>query len=217
MRVAQRRCALYGLLIYPQRDRARFFFGYGFYRNEVVLLADAHKPAHGNVHKPKGPLLVHVDVFHVADEAAAGVEDAPLAEVALWGTRVLGELKPGELHGALSLLFGGKKGALLTACWTTTVRSGAIRPRRDGRFSATLRAEGGTHRPCVECIDRTGTVQKEGYVPKYVEGEFCELHTDGVLGSCSSPCMPSYWPRYVTGRGFSLLSSTPYKGGRGSA
>src|SRR5918993_1903830 len=69
----------------------------------------------------------------------------------------------------LSLLFGGKKGALLTACWTTTVRSGAIRPRRDGRFSATLRAEGGTHRPCVECIDRTGTVQKEGYVPKYVE------------------------------------------------
>src|ERR671910_2075677 len=94
-----------------------------------------------------------------------------------------------------SLLFGGKKGALLTACWTTTVRSGAIRPRRDGRFSATLRAEGGTHRPCVECIDRTGAVQKEGYVPKYVEGEFCELHTNVILGSFSSPCMPSYWPR----------------------
>ena len=44
LRVAQSRCALYGLLIYPQGDRAGFFFGYGFYRNEVVLLAKPINP-----------------------------------------------------------------------------------------------------------------------------------------------------------------------------
>jgi hypothetical protein len=118
---------VYGLPIYRQGDRAGFFFSYGFYRKEVVRLADAHKPAHGDVQEPKGPLLVHVDVRHVTDEAVPAVEDAPLAEFALRGTGVLSELQPGEIHGVLSLLFGGKKGALLTAC-CTTVRSGAIRP-----------------------------------------------------------------------------------------
>ena len=56
---------------------------------------DVVKPAHGDVQEPKGPLVVHVDVLHVTDEAGPGVEDPPLAEFVLGGTRVLGELKPG--------------------------------------------------------------------------------------------------------------------------
>jgi hypothetical protein len=39
--------ALYGLLIYRQGDRARGFVGYGFDRNEVMLLPEAQEPAHG--------------------------------------------------------------------------------------------------------------------------------------------------------------------------
>jgi len=62
----------------------------------------------------------------VTDETAPGVEDAPLTKFALGGTRVLGEWQSGEVHGLLSLRFGGK-GALLTAL-LPTVRSGAIRP-----------------------------------------------------------------------------------------
>jgi hypothetical protein len=50
------------------------------------------------------------------------------------------------------------------------VRSGAIRPRRDGRFSATLRAEGGTHRPYAYGIDHPEATQGEGYSPNLVEG-----------------------------------------------
>ena len=75
----------------------------------------------------------------------------------------------------LSLLFGGKKGALLTACCTTTVRSGAIRPRRDGRFSATLGAEGGIYRLDADSIKHVETTQGEGYSPECVEVGFCEL------------------------------------------
>ena len=86
---------MYGLLIYPQGDRAGFFFSYGFYRNEVVLLAKAHKPAHSNVHEPKVLVVIYVDVNHMTYEAVPGVEDAPLAEFALVGTRVLGEVQPG--------------------------------------------------------------------------------------------------------------------------
>jgi hypothetical protein len=59
----------------------------------------------------------------VTDEAAPGVEDAPLTEGVLRGTRVLGEVRPGEFHGVLSLRFGGKKGALLTALHYSAVRS----------------------------------------------------------------------------------------------
>ena len=36
---------------------------------------------------------------------------------------MLDEVQPGELHGVLSLLFGGKKGALLTALNYSVVRS----------------------------------------------------------------------------------------------
>jgi hypothetical protein len=42
VRVAQRRCALYGLLIYRQGDTSRFLFGYDFYRNKKALLAEDH-------------------------------------------------------------------------------------------------------------------------------------------------------------------------------
>jgi hypothetical protein len=80
-------------------------------------------PPHGDVQEPKGPLLVHVDVLHVTDEAAPGIEDAPLAQFVLGGTRVLGEVQPGEFHGVLSLRFSGKKGALLTALYYSAVRS----------------------------------------------------------------------------------------------
>src|ERR671912_3032925 len=38
--------------------------------------------------------------------------------------------------------------------------------RRDGRFSATLRAEGGTHRPYAECIGHLEATQGEGYTLK---------------------------------------------------
>ena len=44
----------------------------------LVLLhpaTDVVKPAHGDVQEPKGPLVVHVDVLHVTDEAGLGVED----------------------------------------------------------------------------------------------------------------------------------------------
>jgi hypothetical protein len=96
VRVVQRRCALYGLPVYRQGDgRAGFFFGYGFYRNEVVLLGEAHKPAHSDVHEPKVLIIIHIDVHHMTYEAVTGVEDAPLAQFALGGTRVLGELEPG--------------------------------------------------------------------------------------------------------------------------
>jgi hypothetical protein len=40
----------------------------------------------------------------MTDEAVPGVEDAPLAQFALGGPRVLGELKPGEVHGVLPSL-----------------------------------------------------------------------------------------------------------------
>ncbi|HEX2740122.1 MAG TPA: hypothetical protein VHM69_06720 [Rubrobacter sp.] len=50
-----------------------FYFGHDFYRNE------AHKHAHSDIHEPKGPVVVYVDVLHVTEEAALGVEDAPLA------------------------------------------------------------------------------------------------------------------------------------------
>jgi hypothetical protein len=85
VRGVQRRCALYGRLIYRQGDRAGFFFSYGFYRNEVVLLGEAQYPTHSDIHEPKVLLVIYVDVRHMTDEAVPGVEDAPLAEFALGG------------------------------------------------------------------------------------------------------------------------------------
>jgi hypothetical protein len=48
VRVAQRRCALYGLLIYRQGDTSRFLFGYDFYRNKKALLAEDHDFAYAS-------------------------------------------------------------------------------------------------------------------------------------------------------------------------
>jgi hypothetical protein len=103
----------------------------------------------------------------VTDEVAPEVEDAPLAEFALGGTRVLGVGQPDELHGA-SLASGGKE-ALLTALANSAVRSHQA-VRAAGLPLPKERAEGGTHRPCDKCIDRTGATQREGYAPECVEG-----------------------------------------------
>ena len=51
----------------------------------MVLLAQAHKTAHGYGHESDVPLVVCVDVRHVADDASLGVEDTPLAEVRVAG------------------------------------------------------------------------------------------------------------------------------------
>src|SRR5215203_5038707 len=59
--------------------------------------------------------------------------------------------------------------------------------RRDGRFSATLGAEGGTHRLVANSIDYAEAKQREGHAPECVEGVFCELRLDGVLRSSSEP------------------------------
>jgi hypothetical protein len=101
VRASQLRCALYGLPIYRQGDRVGVFFSYSFYRNEAVLRAQAHKPTPSYIHELKGPLLVYVDVLHVTDEVAPGVDDAPLAQFALGRTRVLSVCQPGEVQGDL--------------------------------------------------------------------------------------------------------------------
>jgi hypothetical protein len=87
--VVQRRCALYGLLIYPQGDIAGFFFGYDFYRNEVVLLPEVKDPRCRDIRELKVVVVVHVEVVYLTDEPASGVEDLLLAEFVVWGTRVL--------------------------------------------------------------------------------------------------------------------------------
>ncbi len=85
---------------------------------------------------------------------------------------MLGEVQPGELHGA-SLASGGKV-ALLTALYYSAVRSHQA-VRAAGSPLPKQRAEGGTHRPCAKCIDRTGATQREGYAPECVEVEFSEV------------------------------------------
>src|SRR5918993_5694556 len=54
--------------------------------------------------------------------------------------------------------------------------------RRDGRFSATLGAEGGTHRLVANSIDYAEAKQREGHAPEYVEWAFCAVRRYGVLG-----------------------------------
>jgi hypothetical protein len=52
--------------------------------------------------------------------------------------------------------------------------------RCDGRFSATLGAEGGTHRPYANGIDHPEATQGEGYEPERVEGAFSEGHAQAA-------------------------------------
>ena len=89
VRVAQRRCALYGLLIYRQGDRAGVFFSYDFYRNKVVLLPEVKDPRYRDIRELKVPVVVYVEVVYLTDEVASGVEDVLLAEFVVRGTRVL--------------------------------------------------------------------------------------------------------------------------------
>jgi hypothetical protein len=89
VRVAQRRCALYGLLIYRQDDRAGVFFSYDFYRNKVVLLPEVKEPRYRDIRELKVPGVVYVEVVYPTDGAASGVEDLLLAEFVVRGTRVL--------------------------------------------------------------------------------------------------------------------------------
>src|ERR687889_1617404 len=51
--------------------------------------------------------------------------------------------------------------------------------RRDGRFSATLGAEGGTHRLVANSIDYAEAKQREGHAPEYVEWGFSEVVASG--------------------------------------
>jgi hypothetical protein len=89
VRVAQRRCALYGLLIYPQGDSAGVFFSYDFYRNKVVLLPEVKEPRCRDIRELKVPVVVYVEVVYLTDAAACGVENLLLAEFVVRGTRVL--------------------------------------------------------------------------------------------------------------------------------
>lgn len=86
--MVQQRCALYGLLIYRQGDTTGFFFGYVFYRNEVVLLPEVEDPRYRDIHEPK-VIVVYVEVVYLTHETASGVEDLLLAKLVVRGTRVL--------------------------------------------------------------------------------------------------------------------------------
>jgi hypothetical protein len=121
MRVVQRRCTLYGLLFYRQGDRAGFFFGYCFYGNKVVLLPEAHQRAHSNIHEPKVPLIIHVDVRHLPMRRPS--ESMTLLwRSSRWGGRGCCVNASRVRFMGFSLPFGGK-GALLTALEYSAVRS----------------------------------------------------------------------------------------------
>jgi hypothetical protein len=59
----------------------------------------------------------------MTDKAVPGVEDAPPAQFALRGRGYWVNSSRVSFMGVLSLLFGGKKGALLTALRYSAVRS----------------------------------------------------------------------------------------------
>jgi hypothetical protein len=62
--VLQRRCALYGLLIYRQGDVAGLFFViYDFHRNEVVLLPEVEQSRYGHIREPKITVVVYVEAL----------------------------------------------------------------------------------------------------------------------------------------------------------
>jgi hypothetical protein len=86
VRVAQRRCALYGLLIYRQGDSAGVFFSYDFDRNKVVLLPEVKDPRCRDLRELKVPVVVYIEVVYLTDAAASGVEDLLLAEFVVRGS-----------------------------------------------------------------------------------------------------------------------------------
>ena len=121
MRIAQRRRALYALLIDPQCDRAWFFFSYGFYRYKVVLLGKAHQSSSSDIHEPKVLVIIYVDVNHMTDEAVPGVEYALWRSSRCGGRGCWVNASRVRFMG-FSLPLGGK-GALLTALEYSAVRS----------------------------------------------------------------------------------------------
>ena len=87
--MVQRRCALYGFLIYRQGDITGFFFGYYLYRHKEVLLPEVKEPRCRDIRELKVAVVVYVEVVYLTDETAFGVEDLLLAEFVVRGTRVL--------------------------------------------------------------------------------------------------------------------------------
>src|ERR687897_2912043 len=85
----------------------------------------------------------------------------PLWRSSFWGGRGCWVNSSRASFMWFSLLFGGKEKALLTACCTTTVRSGAIRPKRRPVFRYLLGAEGGTHRLGANSIDYAQLFKRE--------------------------------------------------------
>ena len=84
-----------------------------------------------------------------------------------------------RFRGISSLHFGGK-GALLTALANSAVRSHQA-VRAAGLPLLKERAEGGTHRPCDKCIDRTGATQREGYALRCIGPTLAALGGAGFL------------------------------------
>src|SRR5918992_765084 len=72
--------------------------------------------------------------------------------------------------------------------------------RRDGRFSATLGAEGGTHRLVANSIDYAKAKQIECHAPECVEGKFCELRLSRMLGNPHTRCRLGPGPSTLEGR-----------------
>src|ERR671911_1536287 len=145
------RSALYGLLIYREGDRARTFFGYGLDRDEVMLGSQPHKPARDHVHELQFSVFIDVEVRHLSDAPRAGVQDLFLAEFVVRRLGVLVALQPDQVHSEPPFPSAVRRKktphrALLHQ------RGQEPSDRKDGQFSATLRAEGGTHRPCGYCI-----------------------------------------------------------------
>jgi hypothetical protein len=114
VRVAQRRCALYGLLIYRQGDIAGFFFSYDFYRNKVVLLPEVKDPRYRDIRELKVPVVVYVEVVYLTDGAASGVEDVFLAEFVVRGCGCWWCASRVRFMGLSSLPFGGEERPLTT-------------------------------------------------------------------------------------------------------
>jgi hypothetical protein len=164
VRVSQRRCALYGLLIYRQGDRAGSFFSYGFYRNEVVLLPKAQEPARNDIHELQLHIIIDVEVLHLTDVAKPGVQDIFLAEFVVGGLGCWWCSSPVRFMG-FSFPLGGEKKSHPSPRYYIQ-RGQEPSGRKDGRFTARSGAEGGTHRPCTYCSNSAEEAQEKGGTPQ---------------------------------------------------
>ena len=85
-------------------------------------------------------LVIDVEVLNLTDASIGGVQDSLLAEFMVWRAGMLVALEPDQVHGDLHSL------RRLHTVWGQEPSG-----RKDGQLPATLRAEGGTHRPCDNC------------------------------------------------------------------